>query len=395
MRGASLRPPRFSSIASARAVASWRTRASSSPIVSSGTSVRRSAPSRRMPRSFSERSTAMPSASVALTSTISLSGSRAPTEGSASTPSSSICTPSIAPISSRASCASASARGEQILAALLHQRTRAIDGGEQAGRGARRLEDVERGVQAIEVEVAGVAREQQRAGRERGECLVRGDRHRIGAERERGGRHIGMEAEVAGPGLVADQRDPARVRELGDARDVRHDAEPGRLDEQDRARVRLGGQSGLDGLDRMAERDAAALVDRRWHPDRARAREHEAGGDRLVRAARDEHRLALGRRPPGRAPGWGASSHCPRSGRGRRRRPGQRAPRRAPGCACPRAGRRRRRASASRGEQRVVADQRRVALVARRRERRRRLAQKGIHRIGERGLGGLHVADAM
>ena len=157
-------PPRFSSIASARAAARWRTRASLSPIVSSGTRVRRSAPSRRMPRSFSERSTAMPSASVALTSTISLSGSRAPTEGSASTPSSSICTPSMAPISSRASASQAERVAEQLLAALLHQRARAIDRAEEAGRGARRLEDVERGVQAVEVEVARVACQQQGPG---------------------------------------------------------------------------------------------------------------------------------------------------------------------------------------------------------------------------------------
>ena len=78
---------------------------------------------------------------------------------------------------------------------------------------------------------------------------MRRDRHRVGAERERRGRHVGVEAEVAGPGLVADQRDAARVRELGDAGDVRDDAEPGRLDEQDGARVRLGLERGLDRLD--------------------------------------------------------------------------------------------------------------------------------------------------
>ena len=54
------------------------------------------------------------------------------------------------------------------------------------------------------------------------------------------------------------------------------------------------------------------------------------------------------RRPRGRAPGWGGSSRCPRSGRGRRRTRSRRAPRRVRGCACRRAGRRRRRASARR-----------------------------------------------
>ena len=63
---------------------------------------------------------------------------------------------------------------------------------------------------------------------------MRRDRDRVGAERERGGGDVGVEAEVARPGLVADQRDAARVRDLGDARDVRDDAQPRRLDEQDR-----------------------------------------------------------------------------------------------------------------------------------------------------------------
>ena len=57
----------------------------------------------------------------------------------------------------------------------------------------------------------------------------------------------------------------------------------------------LGLERGLDRLDGMAERDAARLVDGGRDPHRPRAREHEAGGDRLVRAARDDHRLALGR----------------------------------------------------------------------------------------------------
>ena len=48
-------------------------------------------------------------------------------------------------------------------AALLEQRARAVDRGEQARRGARRLEDVEGCVQAVEVEVARVAREQHGA----------------------------------------------------------------------------------------------------------------------------------------------------------------------------------------------------------------------------------------
>ena len=267
-RGGSRRPPRFSSIDSARAVASRRTRASSSPIVSSGTSVRRSAPSSRMPRVLSERSTAIPSARDPLTSMISLSGSRAPTEGCASTPSSSSWTPSIAPISSRASAASPSPVREQFPAALLEQRARAVDRREQTGRGTRRLEHVEGRVEPAEVEVAAVAGEQHRTGRERGQGLVRRDRDGVGAQGERGGGHVGMEAEVAGPGLVADERDAARVRELGDALDVRDDPEPGWLHQQDGARLRLGRQRRLDGLDRVAERNAPALVDRRGDPHR-------------------------------------------------------------------------------------------------------------------------------
>ena len=197
-----------------------------------------------------------------------------------------------------------------------------------------------------------------------------------------------MEAEVAGPGLVADQRDAARVGELGDARDVRHDAEPGRLDEQDGARVRLGLERGLDRLDGMAERDAARLVDGGGDPDRSRAREHEAGRDRLVRAARDDHRLALGGdREAERLVGVRRAVAREAAEIGAEGRRGEPLGARADALAAAQVVR----AAVHRrvvGEQRVVADQRRVALVPRRRERRRRLAQERIHRIGEGCLGG-------
>ena len=96
----------------------------------------------------------------------------------------------------------------------------------------------------------------------------------------------------------------------------------------------LGLERGLDRLDRMAERDAASLVDGRSDPHRSRAREHEARGDRLVRAARDDHGLALGRdRQAERLVGVRgavAREAAEIGAEGARR---ERA-RRAPGCAC-------------------------------------------------------------
>ena len=202
----------------------------------------------------------------------------------------------------------------------------------------------------------------------------------------------GWKPKCAGPGLVADQRDAARVRELGDARDVRHDAEPGRLDQQDRARAGLGLERGLDRLDRMAERDAAPLVDGGSDPHRSRAREHDARGDRLVRAARDDHGLALGgdreaERLVGMRGAVAGEAAEVGAERARREALGLR-PEPLAAAQVVRAAVPRRVA----GQQRVVADQRGVALVPRRRERRRRLAQEGVHRVGERCLGSRHVA---
>ena len=202
----------------------------------------------------------------------------------------------------------------------------------------------------------------------------------------------GWKPKWPGPGLVADQWDAARVRELGDALDVRHDAEPGRLDEQDRARVGLGLERGLDRLDRMAERDSARLVDRGCDPYWSRAREHDARGDRLVRAARDDHGLALGGdRKAERLVGMRravAREAAEVGAEGGRRealglRPEALASAQVVRAAVP---------GRVAGQQRVVADQRGVALVPGRRERRRRLAQEGVHRVGERCLGSRHVA---
>ena len=196
-----------------------------------------------------------------------------------------------------------------------------------------------------------------------------------------------MEAEVARPGLVADQRDAARVRDLGDAGDVRDDAEPRRLDEQDRARVRLGRERGLDRLDR----DGRA---RRRAPRRPQARSTPAATPRARARPRPTCASSARRsparprtRPRGRAPGWDASSRCPRSGRGRRRRRSRRAPRRARGSACRRAvvG-----AAVHRRvvrEQRIGADQRAVALVAGRRER-RRASRRNASTASAKGVSG-------
>ena len=61
-------------------------------------------------------------------------------------------------------------------------------------------------------------------------CVERYDR--VGAERQRGLRHAGVEAEVRPPCLVDGERDPGRVRHLGEAADVRRHAVVGRRDDE-------------------------------------------------------------------------------------------------------------------------------------------------------------------
>ena len=154
-------------------------------------------------------------------------------------------------------------------------------------------------------------------------------------------------------------------------------------------------ERGLDRLDRMAERDAARLVDGGSDPHRPRAGEHEARRDRLVRAARDDHGLALGGdREAERLVGMREPLPVKRQ----RSAPNAAAASRSACARMPCAAAQVVRPAVPRrvvGEQRVAAGERGVALVARRRERRRRLAQERSDRVGERSLGGRHPRDAM
>jgi hypothetical protein len=180
--------------------------------------------------------------------------------------------------------------------------------------------------------------------------------------------------EVTGPGLVADQRDATTVGEVRDARDMRHHSEPGRLDEEDGARSGLGLERSLDGLDGMAECNAPLFVDGRRDPDGSGTREHEAGRDRLVRAARHDHRLAVGGdREAQRLVGMRRSIAREAAELGAERRSGEPLGARADSLAAAQiVG-----AAVQRRvpcQQRIVADQRPVALVPRRRERCRCLA---------------------
>ena len=220
-----------------------------------------------------------------------------------------------------------------------------------------------------------------------GQRLVGAERDRVGAHCERIGRHRRPEAEVGRPGVVADERNPALVADVGDRRDVGEDADVGRLGEDRRADTRLGIERLGDPRGRSAERDPEVFRDIRREPHRPRAGQDQAGVHRLVAGAVDEHGLArCGRRQAQRLIGVGrAVVREPAHVGAPRRRRELLGPLEDPRLVAQGLGATMKRHVGE--QQRRVADERRVALVAGGRERERNVAQVGGDGVGEGGLG--------
>ena len=156
---------------------------------------------------------------------------------------------------------------------------------------------------------AAVGDVQHRALRERADDLVRRREHRVGAQGERAGRQVGVEAEVRAPCLVDDERRRPRRGDLGAARDVGDHAVVRRRDEEHGTRVRRRLERPRERLGRDAVGHAQLGVVLGRDERRHAAAEDEPVDDRRVRVAlRDD----LARRA---APARGTARGCPGSRR--------------------------------------------------------------------------------
>ena len=131
--------------------------------------------------------------------------------------------------------------GEQLLAVDRRLAAGGVERGGQERVRARRLDQGHGAVEDPLVDaVPAIAEVQDRRLGDRADDLVhRGEDH-VGAALERRRRQRRGEVQVRAPGLVDDQRHAARVRDLGQRRDVGDGAEVGRRDDHRRDRVRLG-----------------------------------------------------------------------------------------------------------------------------------------------------------
>ena len=141
----------------------------------------------------------------------------------------------------------------------------------------------------------GVAEVEERGLRERAGELVGAHDDDVGAERDRGGRKVGVEAEVRTPGRVDDEDRAGLVGHLGEGCDVGDRTEVARGDEVDgRDRLRVAADRVAQRIGGDAVGDAVDLID--VGGDEARV---ESGEDDAV----DEARMGAALRDDARAEG--------------------------------------------------------------------------------------------
>ena len=92
--------------------------------------------------------------------------------------------------------------------------------------------------------------------------FVRAGDHEVGAALERRAGELGVEAEVAPPGLVYDERDASVMGHACQGHDVGARAEVRRSDDVRRDRIGMCGQLRIEIRGRDAVRDAESRVDR-------------------------------------------------------------------------------------------------------------------------------------
>ena len=181
---------------------------------------------------------------------------------------------------------------EQRLAVDRELAPRGVERGHQQrrGRGAARQPD-HAGDRLGSTRPVGADVQHRRLG-ERADDLVRRGEHGVGAELQRAGRQVGVEAEVRSPGLVDDQRHARRVADVRAALDVGCHPVVGRRDDEDAARRARLLDRELERLGRDAVRHPELVLVLGRDVRRDAAREHQAVDDAGVRVALHDDRRA-------------------------------------------------------------------------------------------------------